>query len=32
MDGMMDMGISGMNVCFYLSMARRRQCGVLDDG
>ena len=26
------MGISGMNVYFYLSMARRSQCRVLDDG
>lgn len=32
MDGMMDMGISGMNVYLYLSMARRSQRGVLGDG
>jgi hypothetical protein len=29
---MMDMGISGMNVYFYLSVAGRRQCRVLNAG
>jgi hypothetical protein len=32
MDGMMDMGISCMNVYFYLSVAGRRQCRVLNAG